>query len=123
MGGGETSEPERCSYLSAHSLSQPAAAMLPAAGTDGRGVLSTVRPWVRREGWLLKEGGIANSYHLRYFAVAADFMLYFKEESLKLRLEEEYAAAPHTPPHQLTRRVHARCACAAARHAHTLVLD
>ena len=48
----------------------------------------TGRPWVRHEGWLLKEsGGPMSSYQPRYFVVAGGKLEYYKEESAKVSLK------------------------------------
>ena len=50
-------------------------------------MLATGRPWVRQEGWLLKESsGLGGGWQLRYFVVAGDRLEYFKEEVTKLSL-------------------------------------
>ena len=68
------------------SLSGPAEA-LPRATERGSGMLATGRPWVRQEGWLLKESsGLGGGWQLRYFVVAGDRLEYFKEEVTKLSL-------------------------------------
>ena len=68
------------------SLSGPAEA-LHRATESGSGMLATGRPWVRQEGWLLKESsGLGGGWQLRYFVVAGDRLEYFKEEVTKLSL-------------------------------------
>ena len=54
------------------------------ATEGGCGLLSIDRPWVRHEGWLLKEAGLASSWHPRYFAVSGDMLEYFKEEAIRV---------------------------------------
>ena len=46
----------------------------------------TGRPWVRYEGWLLKESGVGplSSYRPRYFVVAGGKLEYYKEEAAKV---------------------------------------
>ena len=68
------------------SLSGPAEA-LHRATESGSGMLATGRPWVRQEGWLLKESsGLGGGWQLRYFVVAGDRLEYFTEEVTKLSL-------------------------------------
>jgi len=66
----------------------PVGEVLRRATEAGSGVLSIGRPWVRHEGWLLKEsGGPMSSYQPRYFVVAGGKLEYYKEESAKVSLK------------------------------------
>lgn len=40
----------------------------------------------RYEGWLMKEGGLAGGWHMRYFFVHGARLEYFKEETVKIQL-------------------------------------
>ncbi len=72
----------------AHSLSPPAAALHDAKP------LTRNRPWIRHEGWLLKETRRAiHITHPRYFAVDQTTMHYFKEENIKLSCPPHAASA------------------------------
>ena len=68
-------EPGWCHLMPHTSASQPS--LITRAG----------RPWVRHEGWLLKEsGGPMSSYQPRYFVVAGGKLEYYKEEAPKVRV-------------------------------------
>lgn len=68
-----------------YSLSAPGEA-LHRASEFGCGVLSVGRAWVRYEGWLMKEAGLAGGWHMRYFFVNGSRLEYFKEETAKVNL-------------------------------------
>ena len=80
------SQPADASHLFTKLLLGPAEALYKTT-EGGSGVLTVDRPWVRHEGWLLKEAGMAGSWHPRYFAVRGDVLEYFKEETAKLSVK------------------------------------
>ena len=65
----------------------PVGEVLRRATEAGSGVLSIGRPWVRHEGWLLKEGGLTSSFQARFFVVVGGKLEYYKEEAAKLNMK------------------------------------
>ena len=79
-GGEEEHEPDLLKL-------SPVGEVLRRATEAGSGVLSIGRPWVRHEGWLLKEGGLTSSYSARFFVVVGGKLEYYKEETSKVSLK------------------------------------
>ena len=85
-------QPSPTAHSGFSDLSGPALAVYRATDS-GCGVLSIGRPWVQYEGWVLKEGGLAGGWHLRYFVVSGDRIEYFREERVKLDLPPDTSAS------------------------------